>query len=159
MNTSLAPKSRTGSRVVLAFLLPLAALTSTAQASIRWATLEAIHHLENPRNLTRPGPRGELGAYQFRSSTWRMHTEIPFRQAIERTASDIVAVKHYDWIHRGLARAGVPVTPYNIALAWNGGLAATITGRAPAAAHDYASRAANLAVIFDQQTRQIASAN
>jgi hypothetical protein len=159
VNTHLAPTSRSGARVVLAFLLPLAALTTTAQASMRWATLEAIHHLENPRNLSRPGPRGELGAYQFRSSTWRMHTQIPFRQAIERTASDIVAVKHYDWIQRGLERAGVPATPYNIALAWNGGLSAVIAGRAPAVAHDYASRAANLAVIFDQQTRQVASAN
>lgn len=86
-----------------------------------------------------------------------MHTRLPFQQALERSTSDAIAVKHYDWLQRGLEKAGLPVTPYNIALAWNGGLAATIGGRAPAVAHDYASRAANLAVTFDQQSRQIAS--
>src|SRR2546430_6926225 len=42
----------------------------------RQVTLEAIHNLENPRDLTRPGPRGELGAYQFRESTWAGSCEV-----------------------------------------------------------------------------------
>jgi hypothetical protein len=49
-----------------------------------------------------------------------------------------------------LDAAGKPATPYNIALAWNGGLAAAINGRAPRAARTYAQRAANLAVVFDK---------
>lgn len=129
-----------------------------ARASEQWATLEAIHQLENPRNLTRPGPYGELGAYQFRASTWRMHTAIPFHRANERAVSDNVAVKHYDYLKRGLERAGVPSTPYNIALAWNGGLQAAVSGKSPRVAHDYATRAANLTQVFAARPRVVASA-
>jgi hypothetical protein len=118
-------------------------------ASERWATLEAIHCVENPRDVTRPGPCGELGAYQFREMTWRMHTEAPFVSALDRRASDAVAVKHYEFLKRELERAGVAATPYTIALAWNGGLAAAVRRRAPAAARDYAERVANLAGTFD----------
>ena len=38
----------------------------TARAEDRAALLSAIHSLENPYNLTKPGAHGELGAYQFR---------------------------------------------------------------------------------------------
>lgn len=117
----------------------------SALAAGRWATLEAIHCLENPRNLTRPGPFGELGAYQFRSSTWRMHTKVPFARANDRRESDLVAIAHYEYLKRGLERNGVPATPYTIALAWNGGLDGAVNGTAPRAAHDYARRAVNLA--------------
>ena len=143
----------------MALGLAVLALAGPVHASIRWATLEAIHHLENPRNLSRPGPAGELGAYQFRSATWRMHTTRPFQQALNREASDVVAVKHYDWLKRGLEKAGLPATPYNIALAWNGGLSAVLAGRAPSIAHDYASRAANLAAVYEGNvSRQLAMA-
>lgn len=122
-----------------------AGAVEVAEAASRWATLEAIHKLENPRNLTRPGRHGELGAYQFKASTWRMHTNIPFSRAIERPVSDLVAVKHYEWLRRGLEAGGVEATPYNIALAWNCGLSAVLSGRAPRVSHDYAQRAVNLA--------------
>ena len=131
---------------LLALVLGFAA--SGAWATARWATLEAIHQLENPRDLLTPGPCGELGAYQFRFQTWRMHTAVPFARALDRRASDAVAVKHYEWLKRGLEGAKLPVTPYNIALAWNGGLSAVVRGRAPVAAHHYAERAANLAGSF-----------
>lgn len=121
---------------------------TAAHAAGRWATLEAIHHLENPRNLTRPGPFGELGAYQFRVTTWRMHTSIPFSQALDRRTSDIIAVQHYEWLKEKLEAAGKPATPYNIALAWNGGVNAAISGKAPRVAHNYAQRAANLAAVL-----------
>ena len=124
-----------------------------AGASERQATLEAIRNLENPRNLTRPGPRGELGPYQFRAATWRMHTALPFAQALDRETSDRVAVQHYEWIKRGLATARLPVTSYNIALAWNGGLAAAVAGKSPRVAHRYAERAANLAGAFGEEQR------
>jgi hypothetical protein len=127
----------------------VAAQADDRVADDRAALLSAIHYLENPRNLTRPGAHGELGAYQFRSSTWRMHTAIPFQQALNRETSDVVAEKHYEWLKRGLEAARVPATNYNIALAWNSGLDAAIRGRAPSAAHKYAQRAVNLVSTFD----------
>lgn len=148
-------KRLTRSCGVLLFVLFVGA--AGAFASSRWATLEAIHNLENPRNLTRPGPKGELGAYQFRVSTWRMHTSVPFHQALDRRTSDIIAVQHYEWLKSGLESARLPVTPYNIALAWNGGLSAAVAGRSPRVAHSYAERAANLAATFEQ-SRSLADA-
>jgi hypothetical protein len=44
----------------------------------------------------------------------------------------------------------MPVSPYHVALAWNGGLAATVRGHVPAAAHNYAERVNNLAVQLGQ---------
>lgn len=135
------------------------AVAESAQGATRWATLEAIHHIENPNNLTRPGKRGELGPYQFRSSTWRMHTSTPFVRAIDRETADEVAVRHYEWIKRGLESARIPANAYTIALAWNGGLAAAVAGKSPRAAHDYAQRAANLAVEIDfKRTTTVAAA-
>ena len=138
-------------RATYPFVALLIAMFATpgVLASSRWATLEAIHKLENPGNSPKPGRHGELGAYQFRSSTWRMHTTVPFTQAVDRTTSDVVAIKHYEWIKRGLESAGKPATPYYIALAWNSGLGAAVSGKSPRVAHDYAQRAANLAAAYD----------
>ncbi|MDE3084550.1 MAG: hypothetical protein KGJ37_04930 [Verrucomicrobiota bacterium] len=115
-----------------------------AQASERWVTLEAIHWVENPHNSTRLGPHGELGPYQFRQATWRMHSRRPFYQAVNRAYSDEVAIKHYEWIKSGLEQAGIAPIPYNIALAWNAGLDAVIGGHAPSASHNYAEQVSNL---------------
>ena len=141
-------------RPFAAVILLFSAAVSTASASSRWATLEAIHKLENPQNSPKPGRHGELGAYQFRSMTWRMHTSIPFSRAINRETSDSVAVMHYEWLKKGLEAARKPATPYNIALAWNGGLSAAISGRSPRAARDYAQRAMNLAASYEITRRQ-----
>jgi len=154
MHIPRAPRSTAGVKTTTApdflraTLLASAALLLLAPpvlASERSATLEAIHWVENPRDVTRPGPRGELGAYQFRERTWRMHTTAAFVTALDRRASDAVAAKHYDFLKEQLERAGVPGTPYRIALAWNCGLSAAVRNRAPAAARDYAQRVANLA--------------
>lgn len=144
-------------RLILTLCLGLCAATAEATDSQRRATLEAIHNLENPRNLMRPGPRGELGAYQFRESTWRAYTTEPFARALDRARSDYVATQHYEWLKRRLEMAGVPVTPYTIALAWNGGVSAAINRRSPAAARNYAERAANLASL-SEQTATVADA-
>jgi len=79
-----------------------------------------------------------------------MHSKAPFVSALNRQASDAVAVEHYEFLKRELLRAGVPATPYRIALAWNGGVEAAVLGRAPAAARDYAERVTNLANSFDR---------
>ena len=135
-------------RFTRALVLTLCVGTCGLWGAERWATLEAIHQLENPGNSTRPGPFGELGAYQFRSGTWRMHTEVPFERANDRQISDTVAVRHYEYLKRGLEAKRVRATPYNIALAWNSGLGAVIAGTSPRVAHNYATRAANLVSAF-----------
>ena len=138
-------------RSLLALGLACLATGSAAHAASRWATLEAIHKLENPNNLSRPGAHGELGAYQFRLTTWQMHTSTPFREALDRATSDLIAVQHYEWLKVNLEKAGWPASPYNIALAWNGGLRAVTAGRAVRASRDYAQRAANLAAVYDRE--------
>jgi hypothetical protein len=125
-------------------------MVAPARATERWATLEAIHQLENPSNTDEPGSFGELGAYQFREDTWKMHTTAPFSRALDRRSSDAVAVKHYEWIKAELEHRGIVATPYWIALAWNGGIKAVFVAHPPAIAVDYASRAANLAAFLEK---------
>jgi hypothetical protein len=127
-------------------------LSGTAEASGRWETLRAINWVENPTNHTRRGAFGELGPYQFRPQTWRMHTRKPFEWAVERVHADEVAVKHYEWLRRELQEAGIDPSPYNIALAWNSGLTAVTSGRVPRVTYDYANRVANL--VAQQMARQ-----
>jgi hypothetical protein len=135
---------------MLAYGLALAAMlvVSSAEAASRWETLEAIHTVENPSNSPRPGRFGELGAYQFRAATWKMHTTRPFSEAVHRGISDEVAVLHYEWLKSTLARAGVEASTYNIALAWNAGANAVIKGRVSSATRDYAARVNNLATVL-----------
>ena len=145
------PHKPTILRAALA-VLGLALLAAVpVRASERWATLQAIHQLENPQDSQQPGNLGELGAYQFREGTWRMHTSVPFQAALDRRVSDAVAVKHYDWLRSELERRGIAVTPYRIALAWNGGIRAATAGHPPASAVDYAHRAANLAADYQRR--------
>ena len=129
-----------------------------ARASIRWETLEAIHAIENPYNRSAPGPCGELGAYQFRLDTWRMHSRRPFNEALDRHCSDEVAVRHYDWLKGALERKGLESSIYNIALAWNAGLGAVMSGRVPAVSRDYATRVENIATELHSRQRQLADA-
>ena len=116
-----------------------------ASASDRWETLRAINMVENPTNQTGYGSRGELGPYQFRSSTWRMYTSKPFRLANDRALADQVAVQHYEWIKEHLAASGIDANSYNIALAWNCGINAVISGHIPMQTYYYAERVNNLA--------------
>ena len=142
-------KTRTKSFLISVGLL----LSGVAQlqASDRAETLLSIHWVENPSDSPRPGALGELGAYQFRADTWRMHTQRPFAEAIDRQASDEVAIRHYEWLKATLVRGGVEPSTYNIALAWNAGVNAVLKGRAPAIAHDYATRVTNLATEMSAQ--------
>jgi hypothetical protein len=133
-------------------------------AGTRAETLQAINWVENPSETSRPGAFGELGAYQFRQSTWEMHTQRPFAEATDRRASDEVAVLHYEWLKAALERAGIEPTTYNIALAWNAGVNAVIRNHAPAVARNYATRVNNLAadmgthLAADPGSRQLVAA-
>lgn len=133
-------------RIVFTCLLcsVLGALAPALGATERAETLRAINWVENPTNHTRRGPKGELGPYQFRAQTWRLHTSRPFSLAIVREHADAVAIKHYEWIKQGLIEAGIEPSAYNIALAWNSGLGAVQRGRVPTVSYNYAERVANL---------------
>lgn len=128
----------------LLLLVSVIAFTINASADDRWETLRAINMVENPTNQTKVGRFGELGPYQFRPTTWRMHTNKPFSMAVQRQAADEVAVMHYEWIKRTLERAGVDASPFNIAMAWNSGMGNVLSGRAPEVSFDYADRVTNL---------------
>ena len=132
----------------LCVVLLLSSFGSLAMGSDRWETLRAINMVENPTNQTGYGSKGELGPYQFRSSTWRMHTNKPFRMANNREMADQVAVKHYEWIKTRLDAAGIDANGYNIALAWNCGLSAVINGRIPMQTYHYAERVSNLTDVY-----------
>ena len=123
----------------------LLCISGGLHAAGQWETLQAIHLIENPHNSVLPGAHGELGAYQFRPATWRMHSRQPFQKAIVRSHADQVAVAHYEWLSSQLRRNGLPATTYNIALAWNAGIGATVSGRVPAASRQYAQRVVNIA--------------
>lgn len=125
--------------------------TTAAGAANRWETLRAINWVENPTNQTQVGRFGELGPYQFRPGTWRMHSEKPFRLAIQRAVADEVAVKHYEWIKRTLERAGAEASVFNIAMAWNCGVEAVLSGRAPSVSYNYARRVSNLVETMNQR--------
>ena len=139
-------------RLCAATIFATAAMGCGVMAQSRLATLQAIHCLENPGDCSKPGPCGELGAYQFRAATWHRYSQQPFYCALDRRASDDVATRHYEWLKQQIERRGLLATPYNIALAWNGGLGAVFCRRPPRAARDYAQRAANLAADFDRPT-------
>lgn len=130
-------------------------LATAARASDRWETLKAINWVENPTNQTKVGRFGELGPYQFRPATWKMHTDKPFRLAIQRAEADEVAVKHYEWIKRNFERAGVEVNSFNVALAWNSGVDAVLSGRSPSVSYNYAERVTNLVETFREGRRNM----
>ena len=144
-------------RLLKQILLMAAVLgfTIAAQASDRWETLRAINWVENPTNQTKAGRFGELGPYQFRQATWRMHTDKPFRLALDRAAADEVAIKHYEWIKRAFDQAGVEASAFNIAMAWNCGVEAVISGRVPTSSYGYAERVSNLVDTLKERARTL----
>lgn len=136
--------------------LSVLVFTITASAADRWETLRAINWVENPTNHTKTGKFGELGPYQFRPATWRMHTSKSFQLAVKRADADEVAVKHYEWIKRTLERSGVEASAFNIAMAWNCGAEAVLSGRIPPVSYQYARRVTNLIESFKAERPELA---
>lgn len=129
-------------------LIIVGAVSLTSQASTN-AVLRGIRVVETQDQLHPPrGKLGERGPYQFRRSTWRMHTKSSFDLAENREVANTVAKRHYAWIETQLQANGVESSPYNVAMAWNAGVNAVIRGRVPSVARDYASRVLNLAGTF-----------
>lgn len=140
-------------QLILMLVTFVSGLLPCMAASDRWETLRAINWVENPTNHTRFGSKGELGPYQFRRDTWRMHTRKPFSQATDRATADEVAVLHYEWLKRQLAESGVEPTVFNIAMAWNCGLNAVVSGRAPTVSYHYAEQVTNLVEMLKNQSQ------
>lgn len=136
-------------------LVTLLGFTTVAGAASRWETLRAINWIENPTNQTSVGRFGELGPYQFRPGTWRMHTDKPFSLAVQRAVADEVAIKHYEWIKRTLEQRGVEASVFNIAMAWNCGVEAVLAGRAPAVSYNYAQRVTNLVDTLEERAHPV----
>ena len=110
------------------------------------AVLRGIRIVETQDQSHPPrGKLGERGPYQFRRSTWRMHTSSSFDLAENREVANTVAKRHYAWIETQLRANRVEPSSYNVALAWNAGVNAVIRGSAPAVANDYATRVLNIA--------------
>jgi hypothetical protein len=124
--------------ILIVFLL----LVSTGLSQTdRETFLKVINMVENPGNKRTPGRHGELGPYQFRQTTWKQHTSIPFSQACEPAVSRLVAGFHYDWLVGQLRNLGLAVTDYNLAKAWNMGVTAVRLNRRSS---DYPERVTNL---------------
>jgi hypothetical protein len=137
-------------------LIIVGALCLTGRASTN-AVLRGIRIVETQDQLHPPrGKLGERGPYQFRRSTWRMHTSSSFDLAENREVANTVAKRHYAWIEAQLRSNGIEASTYNVALAWNAGVNAVIRGNAPAVANDYASRVLNIAATLPDEKPEAA---
>lgn len=132
-------------------LFIVGALSVTGRADTD-AVLRGIRIVETQDQLHPPrGKLGERGPYQFRLSTWRLHTSSSFALAENREVANTIAKRHYAWIETQLQSNGIAPSPYNVALAWNAGVNAVIRRNAPAVAHDYATRVLNVAATFEER--------
>ena len=133
-------------RLVLLLLVWVAAAISAAADSQEDAFLGATRLRESKDQDWMTGQFGERGSYQFRRSTWRLHTRASFDLAYNREVADSVAHRHYQWLVKTLQRNGIPATAYNIACAWNGGAGNVARGTVSGAAREYAECVNNLTV-------------
>lgn len=107
------------------------------------AYLDATREIENWQG--RDGRHGERGAYGIREATWRQHMgDSDFALARQERWGRECARRHVTWLQRELQRAGVHPGVFNVALAYNAGLARVLGGRLPERAYDYATRVRNL---------------
>lgn len=121
--------------------------SASSAALQRPAFLNGIAQLETGtidvgRPCVKIGRRGERSAWQISPEVWREYCEASFtRASSDSRLAAMVAAAHLEWLRLSLEQKGRPATPYNLALAWNAGLGAVLTGKAPPGAHDYAARA------------------
>jgi hypothetical protein len=131
-------------RLVL-LLIALGVATVSAMAENQEdAFLSATRLRESKNQDWMTGSFGERGSYQFRQSTWRLHTRASFELAYNREVANAVAHRHYLWLIKRLEECGVPATPYNIACAWNAGAGNVARGTLSRAAREYGECVNNL---------------
>lgn len=101
--------------------------------------LDATREIEDWQG--RDGRHGERGAYGIREAAWRQHMGgMPFAAARQERWGRECARRHVAWLRHELARSGVHTGVFNVALAYNAGLARVLSGRVPERAYDYANR-------------------
>ncbi len=143
-------------RLALLLIVWVVAATSAVADSQEDAFLSATRLRESNNHDWMTGRFGERGSYQFRRSTWRLHTRASFDLAFNREVANAVAHRHYQWIMQTLERNGVPATPYNMACAWNGGAGAVSRGTVSRAAREYGECVNNLtAELLRRQARVV----
>ena len=71
----------------------------------------------------RPGPGGELSAWQITECVWRQHMmPLPFSEAHDPELAHACAVKHVRWLVAQIERHSLVVTPQRVATAWHFGI-------------------------------------
>jgi hypothetical protein len=119
-------------------LLLCLALPSVLVAADSAALLHSIAIVEDWRG--RVGKAGEIGPYQMLPSTRADRIRDLAARGIVAPTEQQIAQEHVDWLRRELRKAGTEPLPFNLALCWNAGLNATVTGRAPERSYRYACR-------------------
>jgi hypothetical protein len=132
---------------VLAFLLGHPALAHAGG----WAgpgaynaddLLASIADAEHSRG--RVGAAGERGDHQVLPAVRAgLIVRLRARGVAAPTERQIVR-EHLADVERQLVARGVPLMPFNVALAWNAGAARAASGRAPERSYDYARRVVTL---------------
>jgi hypothetical protein len=106
--------------------------------------LSVLAMVETPNGVpAKPGPAGETGPWQITPAVRRERTADLVRAGLPVTEKTI-AREQLIWITWRLFENKIPQTPYNVALAWNGGTTAEIHGTSSKRARDFAQRVANL---------------
>ena len=70
----------------------------------------------------RPGPVGELSAWQITEPVWREHmAPRPYDEARDPALARACAVAHVRWLITQIERRGQPATPERVATCWHFG--------------------------------------
>lgn len=119
-------------------------LATTANAYDRPRFLQSVGSVESRNRYWVVGPCGEVTQFQLMPRIWRFHTSAPISRASSDPAIGLtVASRHLKQLETELRAFGLPVTPYNLALAWRAGSPAVASNRTSAAQRDHAQRIVN----------------
>ena len=113
--------------------------------------LRALSEIETGGDHARIGHHGERSAFQMKRMVWKKYTSRPFVEATTNPelARDI-ALRHMYFLAVELEKMHKPVTAYNLAVAWNGGLGIVARRTPPRDTRDYARRLDNLYREYDR---------
>ena len=122
-------------------MIPIAAIHAPAFAQVDLVRERScIAACESGGRALLIGKHGERGLYQFKASTWRDTTDLPFHDAFDRAKASAAALKRLQWLSEQLEARGYLVTAYSLALAWKIGL----DGQSTTVDLNYAQRVENL---------------
>lgn len=113
----------------------------------------ALAAVETPHGVpAAAGPAGETGRWQLTEAVRRDRgAELAARG--EPVTDAALALAQVEWLQRELASHGAAPLLFNVALAWNCGLAQTLQGRAPERSFDFARRVLVLTTEMENERR------